>query len=78
MSELKRIKLTYKDKFLKTKEINHGHHTDLKKSGLVSIKYHAAFINDCIRFITVIVPKVVRCILPKNYLRIWKQLKIYN
>ena len=59
VTELKKIKLTNKDNFLKAKEINLGfgarkYFTDLKKSDLVSTKDHTVFINDCISFITVI------------------------
>ena len=63
MAELKKIKLTNKDNFLKAKEINLGFGTrrcitELKESDLVSRKDHTAFINDCISFITVIVSKL--------------------
>ena len=60
VTELKKIKLTNKDTFLKVKEINlecvtRKCITNLKKSDLVSTKDHVAFINDCISFMTVIV-----------------------
>ena len=60
---MKKIKLTNKDNFLKAKEINLGFGTrkcitNMKKSDLVSRKDHAAFITDCISFITVIVSKL--------------------
>ena len=63
MTELKRTKSTNKDNLLKAKEINLGFGTrrcipDLKKFDLVSAKYNAVFINDCISFITVVVSKL--------------------
>ena len=63
VTELKKIELTNKDNFLKCKEINLGFGTrkcitDLKKSDLVSTKDYAAFINNCISFITIIVSKL--------------------
>ena len=63
VTNLKKIKLTNQDNFLKAKEINLGFGTrkcvtDLKKSDLVSTKDHTAFINDCVSFITVVISKL--------------------
>ena len=60
---IEKIKLTNKDNVLKAKEVNLGFGTrksitDLKKSDVVSAKDHAAFINDYISFITVIIYKL--------------------